>query len=918
MEEPEILLQFTPDEVKEELNFWKHVVYCFILGANPPWDVIEGFVYRIWAKYKIDSISFLHNGVFLVRFADEESKNGVLQQGHFLFDNKPLIVKPWVEGVELIKSSVKTVPVWGKGIPRIASLLGEYIRCDQPTEEKTRLDFARVMVEVPFGNDLPDSVKFLDEDGKPVSIKSVFEWKPILCSVCGRVGHESAICRRAKSQKKVTQQWRPKTVQPVHPVQSAPITIPVESPVNIVTDSITTSTPEESGQCSQPGSLAKKKHVKWFLHSQQLGLFGLLETKVKPSSLNDVCSNVCDGWRVSTNSQFHKGGRVWVMWRPNVFHVQPVEKLLWNRLSTLGSSIGGPWVLCGDFNAVLHPMERLGGRSSDEEMDDFRTCIEGCGFIDSPASGCYFTWNNKQGAPTRIYSRLDRFMVNQQWLDFLPNVYAHFHNEGIFDHTPCTIQTRGADVSKRSFKYFNMWSGVDDFLPCVAQTWGEYVKGTKMFSVVTRLKNLKKPLKLLNNNLFADVENNAIRAGLYLEYVQNKLRSDPLNPDWIEKETAAGKTYCELKRASDSYLLQKSKAHWVCDGDNNTTYFHSIIKGRQVRNKVLRITDIHAQICTEASQIQSAFINFYKKLLGSSSPCFHVNKTVVQNGSICTQAHWQILLKPVSESEIWNAIFSIPNYKAPGPDGYSSAFFKDAWSVVGKDTTEAVLDFFSSGQLLKQLNHTLITLIPNRLSQILPDIISPNQGSFVKGRKIIENIMICQDLYLTRILNYITEELPFSYHPMCKQLKLTHLMFADDLLLFSKGNPQSIMVLLRGFSTFSQASGLEMNSCKSNAYFNGVNQAVKLDILKVSGFEEGKLPFKYLGVPITAGRISKSDVVVLVEKIVHKIRAFGAKKLSYAGRLTLVNSGVLCKVEAVCRNYLWAGSFEYLKAPYVA
>ncbi|XP_074265814.1 uncharacterized protein LOC141588260 [Silene latifolia] len=93
---------------------------------------------------------------------------------------------------------------------------------------------------------------------------------------------------------------------------------------------------------------------------------------------------------------------------------------------------------------------------------------------------------------------------------------------------------------------------------------------------------------------------------------------------------------------------------------------------------------------------------------------------------------------------------------------------------------------------------------------------------------------------------------------------------------------------------------------------------------------EGHLPFRYLGVPITSGRMSKGDCNILVEKLVSRIRSFRTKKLSYSGRLVLVNSvltaiysywinifvipkGVLNKVYAICKKFLWDASPDYIK-----
>ncbi|XP_074278489.1 uncharacterized protein LOC141602078 [Silene latifolia] len=154
-------------------------------------------------------------------------------------------------------------------------------------------------------------------------------------------------------------------------------------------------------------------------------------------------------------------------------------------------------------------------------------------------------------------------------------------------------------------------------------------------------------------------------------------------------------------------------------------------------------------------------------------------------------------------------------------------------------------------------------------------------------------------------------------------MKLTHLMFADDLLLFGKGDAHSIMVILRTFSTFSKSSGLKLSKGKTNAYFNGVKESLKSEILHVSGFIEGTLPFKYPGVPIKTTRLNAHDCRPLIEKIVNEIRGLGTRKLSYAGRLILVKAvlktyqnywasmfilpnGVLARIQSICRNFVRA------------
>ncbi|XP_074270821.1 uncharacterized protein LOC141594724 [Silene latifolia] len=189
--------------------------------------------------------------------------------------------------------------------------------------------------------------------------------------------------------------------------------------------------------------------------------------------------------------------------------------------------------------------------------------------------------------------------------------------------------------------------------------------------------------------------------------------------------------------------------------------------------------------------------------------------------------------------------------------------------------------------------------------------------------------------YLSRVMDYAVNTWPFRFHLLCKNLKLNHLLFANDLLMFCKGDVNSIMLVLRVLSTFSATSRLRINAFKSEVVFNGVAGWLKQDIVQVSGFSEGKLPFKYLGVPIQPGRLSRLDCNILIERIFSRIRGIGAKKLSYAGRVILINAvlntlhnywasiflipkGVIKRIEAICRNFLWSGSSEYSRSPLVA
>ncbi|GKB36502.1 putative RNA-directed DNA polymerase, eukaryota, reverse transcriptase zinc-binding domain protein [Tanacetum coccineum] len=135
----------------------------------------------------------------------------------------------------------------------------------------------------------------------------------------------------------------------------------------------------------------------------------------------------------------------------------------------------------------------------------------------------------------------------------------------------------------------------------------------------------------------------------------------------------------------------------------------------------------------------------------------------------------EFMVREVSDSEIKDMLFSMGDDKALGPDGFTVAFFKKSWDIMGSEITNAVRGFFSNGKLLKELNHTIISLIPkvstpakitdyrpisccnvlfkciskiiaNRIKEDLGDLVSINQSAFVPGRRISDNILLTQEL----------------------------------------------------------------------------------------------------------------------------------------------------------------------------
>ncbi|GKD74061.1 putative reverse transcriptase domain, reverse transcriptase zinc-binding domain protein [Tanacetum coccineum] len=123
----------------------------------------------------------------------------------------------------------------------------------------------------------------------------------------------------------------------------------------------------------------------------------------------------------------------------------------------------------------------------------------------------------------------------------------------------------------------------------------------------------------------------------------------------------------------------------------------------------------------------------------------------------------------------------------------------------------------------------------------------------------------------------------FTYHRYCSKLKLVNLCFADDLFLFGHGDANSASVIMNALDKFKQVSGLTPSLPKSTNYFCNVLNHVKLSILQILPFEKGRLPVKYLGVPLVLSRLIYRDCKELIEKVQKCVNDWKNKSLSTAG-----------------------------------
>lgn len=180
---------------------------------------------------------------------------------------------------------------------------------------------------------------------------------------------------------------------------------------------------------------------------------------------------------------------------------------------------------------------------------------------------------------------------------------------------------------------------------------------------------------------------------------------------------------------------------------------------------------------------------------------------------------------------------------------------------------------------------------------------------------------------LSKLLNRASANGSIGFHPRTQSTRLTHLSFADDLLIFIDGSLSSVQHVLQVLREFELRSGLAVSVQKSSFFSSGLSQ-LEIDVIQAStGMPHGTLPVRYLGVPLCTRKLSLIHCEQLIQQVKAKFTSWTVKTLSFAGRLLLIktviagitnfwcSSFVLPKacvkrINSLCGVFLWKGNIE--------
>ncbi|KAL9688836.1 hypothetical protein QQ045_033260 [Rhodiola kirilowii] len=152
---------------------------------------------------------------------------------------------------------------------------------------------------------------------------------------------------------------------------------------------------------------------------------------------------------------------------------------------------------------------------------------------------------------------------------------------------------------------------------------------------------------------------------------------------------------------------------------------------------------------------------------------------------------------------------------------------------------------------------------------------------------------------------------------------MQHLLYADDMVVFSNGRKNSVRKLVDIIQSFWSTSGQMLNPDKSCIFFStSIKETHRTSLLELTGFKSGIFPTTNLGALLFPGRPKIEYFKHLEECIKTKISGWTKRFLSISGRATIIASvlgsliihtmsiipvpkGCLQKMERLLANFLW-------------
>lgn len=316
-----------------------------------------------------------------------------------------------------------------------------------------------------------------------------------------------------------------------------------------------------------------------------------------------------------------------------------------------------------------------------------------------------------------ITSRLDRFLISESILVDGITVESDILPSGGSDHWPISliVEIQGTPRNK-PFRFKKFWLEHPNFLTMVGKWWSEPLEeiGSKMFLLQKKLKIIKNRIKEWNKTVFGNIFQEKIILENKLEQIQKEGTEGRRDEETAEQEKVLTQQWQDRCKQEESLWKQKSRIQWLKEGEQNTKFFHKSAMDYRSANRILELKNNEGEILKNHNEIAVLLTDHFHSI--AQEPTIQREEAIkeITNAipkSITEDQNWA-LRRVISLEEVEEAVRSMPNDKAPGPDGFTINFYKACWHIVKHEVWEVVEDSRQSKSILKSLNSTFIALIP--------------------------------------------------------------------------------------------------------------------------------------------------------------------------------------------------------------
>nr|KYP69874.1 Retrovirus-related Pol polyprotein LINE-1 [Cajanus cajan] len=879
-------IKVSQEEFEEWCSPWKRALVIHVLGKRVSFKALENKVNRDWVKSGSMRMIDMPNDFYLVQFTEEEDYRHALYEGPWMIADHYILVQRWRPFFTLTATQTRKVAAWIRipGLPielyndrflwRVGSKLGTMLKIDKLTSIHSRGKFARICVEVNLNRRLVSMINVMGH-----IIRLEYEGLHSICFNCGKYGHKQDQCDvRLGAPKPTTSEAVQKGAGSMVADTSEPSADPkemqsrgslksVSEQENLV---VTRKFEQDNDNLYGPWMIVKRGKNSGKIRSAPLIKGGLSlphnVPEVKVTNKNDEPSSVGeDPWFCTfVYVSPHPQGRI----------------PLWRDISRLASLVDGAWLVMGDFNAVLQPHER-------ERLNGITTKL-----LQGPNRFL-------EKLQMELWTELDEILKREEIIWFQKSRCKWLRmgdkNTRVFHGT--TIARR------RRNKVFKLLNENGDWMEQPAEL--ERMVTTFYRTLFTDERHME-PFSLtnafprLNEDELSTLET-PISNGEIHNAVKSMSGFKAPGPDGLQ--AVFFKSQWDIVGNAVCKLIHEIEAVPSRVADINETLIVLVPKTENVSSLKqmwpISLCNVSYKILTKV--LANRLRQVMEKLVHPNQCSFIPNRQSKDNIIIFQEVIHSMRYK--SRAKGWMA-FKIDLEKAY--DRLKWDFVKDTLLDIGlpAQLVNIIWACISSPRMRMLWNgETLDEFLPSR------DV---RQGDPISPYLFV--------LCIERLFQLITKEVEAKRWKPIRLAKdgppLSHLAFADDLILFSEASMNQAEIIRDCLDRFCASSGQKVSLEKTKIFFSkNVAHTVRDDISSGLGFQRTNNLGKYLGIPAHHSRVCRRDYQNVINCVNKRLSGWKASTLSFAGRLTLCKSVIEAipsytskQFDKLCMSFLWGDS----------